>query len=84
MNFVHMKYFPAENVKEDADASCSAYALWLVLRTSLYKEACEAHTMPTAGPETFAKQILHICEAYTSHSPSGEYFTHTKGVNFTS
>ena len=55
-------YFPTENVKEDADASCSAYALLtLGLRPSLYKGACEALIMPTAGPDIFAngKYIIH-------------------------
>ena len=45
-------YFPAENVKEDAEASCSAYALL---------------KMPTAGPDIFANGkyiIYHIAKQY--------------------
>ena len=75
-------YFPTENVKEDADASCSAYALLtLGLRPSLFIGTHGVHMMPAAGSETFAKQIFHICEAYISYSPTGEYFTRRRRIS---
>ena len=48
-------YFPTENVKEDASRLVPLRSITLGLRPSLYKGACEAHIMPTAGPETFVK-----------------------------